>query len=148
MLRRQALFSLCAFTSLACFAGEPERSPVPKPNVDEKIPDNVDPERYARAAVVLRAKLIKPLGGESGMAWYRMQVIATLKNTVRQRFGPTQDVFTSERPVPGVPRDPGPPAEECTIYLEMIVQKAGGEEQFHWRLLDGKSSSGVSHVTK
>lgn len=148
MFRRQALFSLCALTSLAAFAVEPEKSPVPKPDAEEKLPEDVDPKRYARAAVVLRAKLIKPLGGETGVSWYRMKVLGTLKNTVRQEFGPIQDVFTSERPLPGVPRDPGPPAEECTIYLEVIKQIVGGEEQFHWRLLDGKSASGVSHIAK
>lgn len=127
---------------------ESKSAPAAEAKDEEKIPENVDPDRFVRAAVILRAKLARPLGGESGVAWYQMKVVATLKNTVRQKFGPTQDVFTAGRIGPGIPRDPGPPAEECTIYLEPIVQKVEGKDVTHWRLLDGNSTSGVSHVAK
>lgn len=137
MVRRQALFSLflCPLLFTTSFAHE-----------KEPLPENVDAERYARAAVVLRVKPIKPLGGETGVQWYQVKVLETLKNTVRQRFGPTLEVFTAGRIGPGIPRDPGVPLEECTIYIEPIVQKVEGRDVTYWRLLDGTSTSGVSHV--
>ena len=148
MRRREVLLTLLATIPTLAWA-QAEKSPAPEPagKKVEKI-ENTDPDRLARAPVVLRAKLIKPLGGETGVAWYQMKVIDTLKNTVRQRFGPTQDVFTAVRIGPGIKRDPGPPAEECTIYIEPIVQKTGEGDVTHWRLLDGNSTSGVSHVAK
>lgn len=156
MFRRHALLALACSTaafltaSSLSLAAQAEKSPIPDPDPKklEKLPDNVDPERYDRAPVVLRAKLIQPLGGESGVNWYRMKVIDTLKNTVRQRFGPTQDVFTAQAIGKGIPRDPGPPAEECTIYIEPVVRRVGQNDVTHWRLLDGNSTSGVSHVAK
>jgi hypothetical protein len=148
MFRRHALFLLLCLTPVAFACAQAEKSPVPQPTKVEKVPENADPDRFARAPVVLRAKLMKSLGGETGVAWYQMKVIDTLKNTVRQKFGPTQDVFTAGRIGPGIPRDPGPPAEECTIYIEPIVQRVGADDVTHWRLLDGNSTSGVSHVAK
>jgi hypothetical protein len=149
MLRRTALFFLCSLTSAAIACAQAEKSSIPEPEAKvEKVPENADPDRFARAPVVLRVKLAKSLGGETGVAWYQMKVVATLKNTVRQKFGPTQDVFTAGRIGPGIPRDPGPPAEECTIYIEPIVQRVGAADVTHWRLLDGNSTSGVSHVAK
>lgn len=139
MLRHAFLFALLVATPTVAWCQEEKPA--------EKI-ENTDPDRLARAPVVLRAKLIKPLGGETGVAWYQMKVTATLKNTVRQKFGPTQDVFTAGRIGPGIPRDPGPPAEECTIYIEPIVQRVDGRDVTNWRLLDGTSTSGVSHVAK
>lgn len=147
MLRRHALLALFCLATAAAFA-QAANPAVPEPDAKEKAPENADPARFARAPVVLRAKLIKPLGGESGVMWYQMQITATLKNTVRQKFGPRQDVFTAGRIGPGIPLDPGPPAEECTIYIEPIVQRVGAEDVTHWRLLDGNSTSGVSHVDK
>lgn len=149
MFRRHALFVLLCLTPAVAACAQAEKSPVPEPTPQaEKVPENADPDRFARAPVVLRAKLMKSLGGETGVAWYQMKVIDTLKNTVRQKFGPTQDVFTAVRIGPKIPRDPGPPAEECTIYLEPIVQRVGADDVTHWRLLDGNSTSGVSHVAK
>jgi hypothetical protein len=145
MLRRSFVAVLCCWSALSSLTAEPEGSPKP---VKEELPENVDRERFLRAPVVLRAKLIKPLGGESGMSWYRMEVIATLRNTVRQKFGPTQDVFTAQQPKFGGVPDPGPPAAECTIYIEPIRHVEDGKEKFHWRLLEGKSEVGVSHVAK
>ncbi len=146
---RHALFVLCCLASAATAFAQAEKPSLPGPAAKaEEVPENADPERFARAPVVLRAKLIKPLGGETGVAWYQLKVIDTLKNTVRQKFGPTQDVFTAGRIGPGIPRDPGPPAEECTIYIEPIVQRVGAADVTHWRLLDGNSTSGVSHVAK
>ncbi|QDU27288.1 hypothetical protein ETAA8_23750 [Anatilimnocola aggregata] len=114
----------------------------------EKFPANVDPKRFERATVVLRARLMRPLGGETGVMWYQMKVIDTLKNNAGRKFGATQNVFTSQRPKPGVPRDPGPPAEECTIYLELITGGTAAKPELLWRLLDGNTASGVSHVKK
>jgi hypothetical protein len=144
MLRRLFLAALCCLPALTTLAAEPDPSPTA---AKDKLPENVDRERFLRAPVVLRAKLIKPLGGESGRSWYRLQVIATLRNTVRQKFGPTQDVFTAGVKS-GESTDPGPPAAECTIYIEPIRQIEDGKEKFYWRLLDGKSEVGVSHVAK
>lgn len=138
---------LATRVSLAQSAATPESKSNPQAEVkSEELPANVDADRYARAAVVLRVKLLRPLGGESGVNWYQVKVLETLKNTVRQRFGPTLDVFTAGRIGPGIPRDPGVPVEECTIYIEPVVQKVEGKDVTHWRLLDGTSVSGVSHV--
>lgn len=138
MRRRQAMFAIVLFAATSAVSGFDAK----------KLPDNVDVDRYARAPVVLRAKLMQPLGGETGVMWYRLKVIDTLKNTVRQRFGPTQDVFTAQALGKDIPRDPGPPAEECTIYIEPVVQRVGKDDVTHWRLLDGNSTAGVSHVAK
>ena len=140
MVRRQVICTLLLTLSLATISDAAEKV--------EPLPENVDADRYARAAVVLRVQLIKPLGGETGVQWYQVKVLETLKNTVRQRFGPTLEVFTAGRIGPGHPRDPGVPPEECTIYIEPIVQKVEGKDVTHWRLLDGTSTSGVSHVAK
>jgi hypothetical protein len=149
MFQRIALLILFCLLPTATARAQAEKSPVPEPAAkEEQLPDNVAADRFARAAVVLRVKLIRPLGGETGVNWYHMKVVDTLKNTVRQKFGPTQDVFTAVRIGPGIPRDPGPPADECTIYLEPVVQRVGAEDVTHWRLLDGNSTSGVSHVAK
>lgn len=149
MFQRIALIILFCLLPTAIALAQAEKSPIPEPDSKvEKLPENVDADRFARAPVVLRAKLIRSLGGETGVAWYQMKVTDTLKNTVRQKFGPTQDVFTAVRIGPGIPRDPGPPADECTIYLEPIVQRVGAKDVTHWRLLDGNSTSGVSHVVK
>ncbi|WP_254510437.1 hypothetical protein [Anatilimnocola floriformis] len=152
MLRRHFLLALIVATPAVAW-GQAEKAPKsesadkPAEKTVEKI-ENTDPDRLARAPVVLRAKLIRPLGGETGVHWYQMKVIETLKNTVRQKFGPAQDVFTANRIGPGIKADPGPPAEECTIYIEPIVQRVGTTDVTHWRLLDGNSTNGVSHVAK
>ena len=156
MYRRQALLAIAgstaAFVSASSLsaAAQAEKSPIPAPDSQnlEKLPDNVDPDRHARAPVVLRAKLLDPQLSGDGAYWYRMKVIGTLKNTVRQRFGPTQDVFTTKKPGKDVPKDPGMPREECTIYIEPIVRRVDGKDETLWRLLDGNLTSGVSHVAK
>lgn len=151
MQRRDFFSALGLFaTTSAALAAQAEKSPIPDPDPKkaEKLPDNVDAERYARAPVVLRARLLGPQLSGDGMYWYQMKVIATLKNTVRQRFGPTQDVFTTKKPGKDVSDDPGLPREECTIYLEPIVRRVDGKDETLWRLLDGNSTSGVSHVAK
>lgn len=145
MLRRQAISALVLVLSSSPLLIADELAAKKR---DEPLPEYVDADRYARAPVVLRAKLIRPLGGETGVYWYHLKVVDTLKNTVRQKFGPTQDVFTAGRIGPGIPRDPGPPTAECTIYLEPIVQKVEGKDVTHWRLLDGTSTGGVSHAAK
>ena len=151
MRRRIFLSAVCLFatTSLA-LAAQVEKSPIPDPDPKklEKVPDNADADRYHRAPVVLRAKLMQPLGGETGVMWYRMKVTETLKSTVRQKFGPTEDLFTAQAIGKGIPRDPGPPAEECTIYIEPDVRRVDGRDVTYWRFLDGNSTIGVSHVAK
>jgi hypothetical protein len=151
MRRRVFLSAVSLFgAGSSLLAAQAEKSPIPDPEPKklEKLPDNVDADRYNRAPVVLRAKLMQPLGGETGVMWYRMKVVETLKNTVRQKFGPTEDLYTTQALGKGIPRDPGPPAEECTIYIEPVVQRIDGKDVTHWRFLDGNSTSGVSHVAK
>lgn len=138
MRRRHALIAIVLFAATSTALGWD----------GEKPPANTDPIRYAKAPVVLRAKLIKSLGGETGMYGYRMKVIATLKNTVRQQFGPTEDIYTTQVLGKGIPLDPGPPAEECTIYIEPLVQRVDGKDVTHWIFLGGSSAEGVSHVAK
>lgn len=105
--------------------------------------DQMDSERAKKATVVLRVTLISPLGGESGREWYRVKLEHVLKNDSDQFFAGTLDVCTQNKNFgPGAARDPGIPAEECTIYLEPLAASK------LWMLLEGRGPAGVSHVSK
>ena len=106
-------------------------------------PKKVDPERLKLAVVVLRVKLDRPLGGETGLFWYKVNVLEIIKNDSKQKIGTSLDVATYVKNFgPKNKSVPGVPAEECTIYLEPL------RNSDHRALLGGQAEQDVSHVEK
>ena len=117
-----------------------------KPLREEKAPEvsiPIDAEQAKKATAVLRVKLDRHLGGESGVEWYRVRVLKVLKEAAGVKFEETLDVMTYNKNFGRAnPNVPGVPPEECTLYLE----PARGSKL--WALLGGQASTGISHVAK
>lgn len=114
------------------------------PNKSEpKAIQTVDAERVEASVAILRVKLERNLGGESGVNWYRVKVLEVYKNNTPEKLGPSLDVCTMAKMFrPGIVQPPGVPAEECTLYLEKHPDPR------YWKLLGGTSELGVSHIKK
>jgi hypothetical protein len=95
----------------------------------------IDDKLAAKAEVVLRVKRLGP-GEGSKYLWYPVEVLEVLKN----RSG---KVFTNTLSVAAYSWKAGVPEGESTVYLERYNTNRG-----IWKLVDGKASTGVSHLKK
>ncbi|MBW1810431.1 MAG: hypothetical protein JRJ19_11795 [Deltaproteobacteria bacterium] len=95
--------------------------------------DNTKPKLVSRATVVMRVKLIKAQGG-SKYHWDLVEPIEVFKNVSGQSFD-------KQFAVAHYGHEKGIPEGVSTIYLEPY----GNPKAKHWKLLEGKAESGVSH---
>ena len=94
----------------------------------------VDPQRAARAPVVLRVQRLS-IGSGSKYLWVPVRVVAVIKNESTFKF-------PSQLNIAHYSWKSGLPDGECTVYL---VRYNDADESL-WKLLDGDGAVGVSHA--